>query len=317
MEKRGCLLIKISKLFIPYTILLLIIGFKGELLISFLLVFFHELAHYLIARKLGFKGFHVEILPIGTVLKLKDLDDADPKEDLIISISGPITNLIMAGIFYFINKKYSNYYFNLLYISNLTLGIFNLIPAFPLDGGRILRDILALKTFYKKANKITVNVSLIIGFFITTFSLIVLELGKKNLSIGIIGLFIVISSYKEKERIVYIIMGDIIRKKYRFIKRGYIENRNLSIYYKRTLLEALSILDKNRYNIFTVLNEDMKVISTIYEEELVEGLKLYGNVSLEDYLKNIDKDEIEKMDKLAKLTVEEWNNWNDNSMREE
>lgn len=317
MEKQGRLLIKISRLFIPYTILLLIIGFKGEFLISFLLVFFHELAHYLTARKLGFKGFDIEILPIGTVLKLKDLDDADPKEDLIISISGPLTNLIMAGVFYFINKKFSNYYLNLLYMSNLTLGIFNLIPAFPLDGGRILRNIIAFKTFYKRANKITVNISFIIGFFITIFSLIILELGKKNLSVGIIGLFIVISSYKEKERIVYIIMGDIIRKKYRFIKRGYIENRNLSIYYKKTLLEALSILDKNRYNIFAVLNEEMKAISTIYEEELVEGLKLYGNISLEDYLKNIDEDEIDKMDKWAKLTVEEWNNWNDQNMEEE
>ncbi|MCY6371868.1 M50 family metallopeptidase [Clostridium ganghwense] len=315
MQKQGRLLIKVSKLFIPYIIILLIIGFKGKFLVSFLLVILHELIHYLVARKLGFKGFDIEILPIGTVLKLKDLDDAEPKEDLIISISGPLSNLIMAGIFYFLNKNFSNDYLNLLYMSNLALSIFNLIPAFPLDGGRILRDILALKTFYKRANKITVNISLIIGFLITISSIIMLVLGDRNLSIGIIGVFIIVSSYKEKERIVYLIMGDIIRKKYKFIKRGYIENRSISMYYKKTLLEALSIVDKNKYNIFIILNKDMKAINIIYEEELIEGLKVYGNISIEDYLKATD--EIDKMDKWAKITVEEWNNWKDESTSEE
>ncbi|KEH96213.1 M50 family metallopeptidase [Clostridium massiliodielmoense] len=306
IKKEKQLMIKISKLSIPYIIILLIIGFKGKIIVSFILVFFHEMVHYITAKKLGFKGFGIEILPIGAVLKLRDLDEADPKEDLIISLSGPLFNLIFAMISYFLNIKFSNEYLQLLYISNLALGTFNLIPALPLDGGRILRDILAFKTFYKRANKITVNISLVVGMLIYVYFCISTLLGMKNISIGIIGIFIIIISYKEKERIVYLIMGDIVKKKYKFIKKGYIENRSVSIYYKKNLLDAMGIIDKNKYNLFTILNDDMKVINIIYEEELVTALKNYGNISIEEYINTVDE-----IDKLAKMAIDEWKDWKD------
>jgi stage IV sporulation protein FB len=315
MEKREELLIKVSKLFVPYIVLLIVIGFKGKFLIAFILVIMHEGVHFIVAKKLGFKGFDIEILPIGAVLRLQDLDDADPKEDLIISISGPLFNLILAIIAFLLNKVFDNYYLYLLYMSNLSLGVFNLIPAFPLDGGRIVRDILAFKTFYKRANRITVRISYIIGGLIITYSSVLFFLGKKNISLMVIGVFIIIASYKEKERIVYLIMGDIIKKKSKFMKKGYIENRSISIYYKKTLLEALSIVDKNKYNIFIVLNNDMKAISVIYEEELIEAIKVYGNVSIGDYLKTTD--EVDKMDKLAQMTMNEWNEWKEECSKSE
>lgn len=307
MKEKEELIIKISKLFIPYIIVLIIIGFKGKILVSFVLVFLHELVHYVIAKKLGFGGFGIEILPIGAVLKFKELDEADPKEDLIISLSGPLFNLVFAVIFYLLNIKFQSNYLDILYMSNLSLGIFNLIPAFPLDGGRIIRDIISFRTFYKRANKITVNISIGIGIIITGYFLILMVFGYRYISIGIIGGLIVITSYKEKERIVYLIMSDIVKKKYKFIKRGYMGNRSISIYCKKTLLDALSIVDKNKYNIFIVLDSDMKAINVIYEEELVEALKVYGNITIEEYLKNID--EIDKIDKLAKVSIDEWKKW--------
>ncbi|KOA21277.1 stage IV sporulation protein FB [Clostridium homopropionicum DSM 5847] len=308
MKKRHELVIKISKLFFPYIILLIIIGFKGKLLISFILVFLHELVHFIVAKKLGFKGFYIEILPIGAVLRLKDLDEADPKEDMIISLSGPLFNLFLAAIFYLISKFHYNYYYEYLVMSNLALGIFNLIPAFPLDGGRIVRDLFSFKTYYKNANKITVKISIVLGVLITLYSLILLIFDKRSISMMVLGVFIIIASYKEKERIVYLIMGDIINKKYKFNKKGYIENRSISMHLKKSLLEALSIIDKNKYNIFIILNSEMKAVNVIYEGELIEAIKIYGNISIEEYLKNTD--EIDKMDKFAKKTIDQWNSWN-------
>lgn len=308
MRKRHELVIKISKLFFPYIILLIIIGFKGKLLISFILVFLHELVHYIVAKKLGFKGFYIEILPIGAVLRLKDLDEADPKEDMIISLSGPLFNLLLAAIFHLISKFHYSYYYEYLITGNLALGIFNLIPAFPLDGGRVIRDLLALKTYYKNANKITVKISIVLGALITLYSLILLLFDKRSISMMVLGIFIIIASYKEKERIVYLIMGDIINKKYKFNKKGYIENRSISMHIKKSLLEALSIIDKNKYNIFIILNSEMKAVNVIYEGELIEAIKIYGNISIEEYLKTTD--EMDKMDEFAKKTIDQWNSWN-------
>ncbi|MBK5241584.1 M50 family metallopeptidase [Clostridium sp.] len=277
-------MIRISKLFIPYIILLIILGFKGEIIIAFLMVLIHELTHYKTARILGFSGFDIEILPIGAVLKMKDLDEASPKEDLIISLSGPLLNLLLAVIFYVLFISYNIEFFNLIYRTNLAIGIFNLIPAFPLDGGRVLRDILSFKTIYRKANEISIRVSMVLGSIFMFIYFVSVDLNKSNLNLGLISLFILISSIKEKERIVYLIMGYIIKKKHRFINRGYIENRSISVFCNKDLLLVLGIIDKNKYNIFTVLDENMNVLEILYEEEILEAIKTYGNITLKDYI---------------------------------
>lgn len=101
-------MIKVSKFFIPYFILLLFIGFKGQVAMAFLIVFFHEFIHYLTALFLGFSGFNIEILPIGARLSLRELDDASPKQDIIISLSAPVINLAAAAIFLYAVRKLLN-----------------------------------------------------------------------------------------------------------------------------------------------------------------------------------------------------------------
>lgn len=240
--------------------------------------------HYLTARILGFSGFDIEILPIGAVLKVKDLDEASPREDLIISLSGPLLNLLLAVIFYFLYILFNKTYLRLIYNSNLVLGVFNLIPAFPLDGGRVLRDIISMKTIDRVANEISVRVSMVLGSIFMLIYFVSVAANKSNFNLGLISIFILISSIKEKERIVYLIMGYIIKKKYKFIKRGYIENRSISIFFKKDLLSVLGIIDKNKYNLFTILDEDMRILETLYEEEIIKAIKTYGNISLSEYI---------------------------------
>ncbi|NEZ45670.1 metalloprotease [Clostridium niameyense] len=288
-------MVKINKYFIPYIFFLLYIGYKGNLLLSFCVVFMHELTHYMVARKLGFKGFDIEIFPLGFSLNLEGLEEATTKEDLIISISGPLLNILLSMIFYFLYFKFHNYYLYSLYLSNLIIGIFNFIPAFPLDGGRILRDILCFKTFYREANRITMNISIIIGILLMFLYIFLFMKEINNFSLGIASLFIIISSLKEKERIAYIIMTHIVKKKYKFIKKGYIENKDVSIYYKVNLLQVLSLIDKSKYTVFTVLDDDMKVIDILYEEEIVEGLKSYGNLTLEEFI-DVENEEFNNKD---------------------
>lgn len=284
-------MIRVSKYFIPYVIFLIIIGYKGQLVYAFLIVIVHEMVHYITARYLGFSGFDIELIAVGAVLKFRDLDDATPKEDLLISLSGPMSNIALAVIFYFLYRTVPSTDFYMLFTGNLAIGFFNLIPAFPLDGGRILRDLLNFRFRYKKSNKIVMILSIIIGTLLMLLYIFMFLKGSTNFNLGIIGLFIIISSLKEKERVSYIIMGDIIKKKYKFTKKGYIDNKNTSVYYKQDLLCVMGLFDKNKYNIFTVLDEEMKVMDIIYEEEIINALKLYGNITIEEFMKIEDKPE--------------------------
>ncbi|UZW12676.1 M50 family metallopeptidase [Clostridium pasteurianum] len=285
-------MIKINKFFIPYIILLIFIGFNGNLITAFIMVIFHEFTHYFVARYFGFKSGNVEILPFGAVLTVNDFEEASFKEDLIISLSGPIFNLVLAVIFYIVYLYFHNTIINSLFLTNAALGVFNLVPALPLDGGRIFRNLMARKIRYRLANFIIIIVSICIGSAFMLYYIYCFFRGQMNLSFGIIALYIIIYSFREKERIAYIIMSDIIKKKFKFIKRGYIENKSFSIYSKNDLLKALSLVEKNKYNIFTVLDDELRVIDIIYEEEILEALKSYGNITLEELVDIREKNEL-------------------------
>ena len=275
-------MIKFNKYFYIYFILLCLLGIQGKVFISFIFVILHELAHYLAARYFGYTGFDIELLPVGARIYLKELEEASINEDIIISLAGPAMNLILALLFYCF-KNYELFY------SNFALGIINIIPLTPLDGSRVLKNVLQKKFNYRKANILSIYVSFFIGFLLELFCIFLYIKNSFNVTVALFTLFTLFFTFQEKGRFAYIIMRDIVRKNNKFLKRGYMENRTLSIHHEKKLVEALNLVDKGRYSIFIVLDDELSVIATIYEQELMEALKKFGNILLREYIEAINK----------------------------
>jgi len=126
---------------------LLIVGLINGLIILFSILI-HELTHSLIAQRYGLKVSEIELYLFGGVSKIEQ-EPTTPNSELIISVFGPISSLIIGGIFLAVLflvpfKMLPIITVTLFYsgISNIGLGLFNLIPAYPVDGGRVLRALL-------------------------------------------------------------------------------------------------------------------------------------------------------------------------------
>lgn len=272
-------------LIIELLILLSMIDFKSTIFISFLWIIIHEFAHILVANrfKCKFNSFNITIL--GARAELVDIDELSEKKKLYLYLAGPCFNLFMAVILYFFYGYFNNeFILNSIFI-NINLGIFNLLPAYPLDGARVCEILLSRKFLFKESKMITETCSFIIsGILFLTFN-IFLVLHKVNISLFLVSILMTYTTFIEKERTMYIIMGDMVNKVRKLRKHDYIENKSISIYYKRGLVNVLTLVDKNKFNTFYVLDDEMILLGIIHEDELIKALKDYGNITLEEYIK--------------------------------
>jgi Zn-dependent protease len=138
-------------------------------IIFFLSILLHELGHSILAKKYKIKVKRITLFVFGGVAEISK-EPPKSSAEFWIAIAGPITSFILAGIFYGLEKvSAGNDYFQapfryLAYI-NFVLTLFNLIPGFPLDGGRIFRAIVwAITKNFKKATTIAANVGRFFGF---------------------------------------------------------------------------------------------------------------------------------------------------------
>jgi Zn-dependent protease/CBS domain-containing protein len=117
-------------------------------LLFFASILLHELAHSLVARAYGLEVPAITLFVFGGVSELKD-EPTKPTHELLIAVVGPLTSFLLAGVFWALHRAFGEGSGSLVaviagYLAwvNLALGVFNLLPGFPLDGGRVLRAIL-------------------------------------------------------------------------------------------------------------------------------------------------------------------------------
>ena len=238
----------------------------------FVCVVLHELSHSLTARKFGIGTKSITLLPIGGVADLEKMPD-DPRQELAVSIAGPLMNLAIAFILWLFLSvsggidlspsnlqeiNHSNFLMILMF-ANLMLAVFNLIPAFPMDGGRVFRSLLALRMARDQATYVAMNIGKIFAFFIAIWGIYA------NPFLIFIALFIYIGAQREYELV-----------KYTSVLAGYTVSAVLMHEYtplhsKDPISRAVNILLDGPEQRFVVADEE-KVTGILTRNDIIQGL---------------------------------------------
>jgi Zn-dependent protease len=129
------------------------------------IVVLHELGHALAARRYGIRTRAITLLPIGGVASLERMP-RKPRQELVVALAGPAVNVVLAAAIYVLLNlgaglapvsdvfRAGTSFLSQLFWVNVSLAIFNLIPAFPMDGGRVLRALLAMRLGHARATQV-------------------------------------------------------------------------------------------------------------------------------------------------------------------
>ncbi len=261
------------------------LNYFGLVLLLFVFVLLHEFGHALVGQRYGVKTDRITLLPIGGVASMERMPEK-PWQEFWIAIAGPLVNLIIAvsiGAYLLASGRpigglndmaslSGNFVSDLLAV-NLTLFAFNLIPAFPMDGGRILRALLSLKYDRVKATNIAARIGqvLAIGFVFASFYL--------NIWLMFIGIFIYLGAGAEAS---YETTHSVLS---RFRVRDAIMRQHTILETHQTIAEAVVRLLDGQEKEFLVA-DDGAVIGSVTRDDLIAGLQKIGKEGLLEQIVN-------------------------------
>tara|TARA_R110002153_G_scaffold14813_9_gene53415 strand:- start:11201 stop:12346 length:1146 start_codon:yes stop_codon:yes gene_type:complete len=250
---------------------------EALILVLFVCVILHELGHALTAKKFGVKTKNILLLPIGGVATLEKMPEK-PAQELWIALAGPAVNVVIAILLLLVVPVRS--YFNFdsivleemlyeptlqnflfyLFIANVMLVVFNLIPAFPMDGGRVLRALLSFKLGRVSATNIAASIGqglaiifFVLGLFFNPFLIL-------------IALFIFLGAYGENQMVK---QGDLLEG--HVVKEATLTNIT-RLRPSNNLQEVIDILLAGTEKDFVVI-ENEKILGILTQKDIIKHAK--------------------------------------------
>lgn len=242
------------------------------LVLLFSCILLHEFGHILMARHFGIRTPDVILLPIGGVARLERMPE-EPRQELLIALAGPLVTLLIAvGLYLWLHfaggqpgwpwqaTDNPDIPQALLY-SNTMLLLFNLVPAFPLDGGRVLRALLSMQLPHVRATHIASRIGQTAAVMGGVYALY-----QGEYLLAAIAVFI-FSTAGQEARIV------AAREAVRARKVEDVMNTTLSaLAEEATIGQVLPVLSRNMQESYPVLDLDRRVIGSLTREGLIRGM---------------------------------------------
>ncbi len=269
MKKRR--FIRISPLCVPVVLAAVLGGFWQRYLSMLTLMLFHELAHLLALWQREVAVQFITLEPFGMHIRLKKELPENPEDEIIMALAGPLCNLLLALVLRGVIHLAPHPELQFLYTASLCCGIINLVPAVPLDGGRILRALLSKWFGYIKAFYFCQRLTGVISLLLAGMGGYILWKTGFNFSLCLIACFLYSNLLTEKHHFHLYLMREIADYKKGGKARNGVPVTQLAADGELRAGKLLKRLCHNRYYIITVLS-GIHAAGTLTEGELIDGM---------------------------------------------
>lgn len=248
------------------------------ILLIFLCVLLHEFGHAIAAKRFGIRTPDITLLPIGGVARLQRMPD-QPWQELVVALAGPAVNVVIAAVLFLVlglkwDGDAASFQESLLEprgqlltkvaVVNVALVVFNLIPAFPMDGGRVLRSLLAMTMPFRQATMIAARVGQALAFVLGFLGLF------GNPFLIFIALFVYLGAAQENAMAQ---MKDVTSGLH---VNDAMVTEVVTLNDANTIDDAVDALLRTSQQEFPVLDDDRRVLGLLTREPMIRALRETG-----------------------------------------
>lgn len=267
-------------LFVLLFLFLAYYGYLGETVILFGLVLSHEVVHLLLARAHGLNVGAVELLPFGGVARIEDALELDPQVESTVALAGPLFNFLLVALSLVLYANLPAWQTNEAFLffirCNLVLGFFNLLPALPLDGGRILRARLTMLLGFQQATEMSIRISKLIALLMFLLGLYLFYEGHFHLTLLSVSIFLFFAASREKTAAIYVFIHSLSTKKKIFLGLGVMPVVTLMALEDATIKEILRCFSMKKYHRVVVVDREGRVIGEVMENDIIHTVMSKG-----------------------------------------
>ncbi len=225
----------------------------------------HEFAHIFIAQSLGYRVSGIELQPFGCVAEMEEIRSL--KDAGMIALAGPILSIVSACICYAVLSFGDFLYVRDFGNINLSIALINLFPAYPLDGGRILKSLLRKRGHPEKTCSI---LGIILAAALLLGGAVILLLGSENLTLLIFGIFLLIAAVSQRRSAGKNALRDAMQKCVSLRGGEPLEICQIGVHKSTTVHEAYKMLHTERYSVICVVDDDLCIIGSLDEGKLIQ-----------------------------------------------
>lgn len=270
--------VRLNPLFLVLLGLYFVAGVLEKGLIIFGLVLFHELAHTLVAKMLGIPVINIELLPFGGVARMGSEMSVQPSKEIAVALAGPVSNILLIGLalglknYGIWSEELGPYFLQI----NLMLALFNLLPALPLDGGRVLRSLLATYIGVSQATLTAARIGQITAVAVICLGVMGFLQRIVGLDVIIIALFVLYAASKEKNLTPYLFVCQLAHKKEELIQTGILPVEQLAVQGDVPLKEIVKLFVPQKFHLILLFNRQMELQGQVSEAQVVDALFQQG-----------------------------------------